>query len=96
MSSPAKPEALPEGRKLLGATFVNVVSFDARGSVAIGSNGVESMEPARLEVNGDWVGIDKGQRADGIGIRRRVGQPRPRIVRSFVPWANITDLSYGE
>ena len=97
MSNPASASAtLPEGRKLHALTFREVVSFDSRASVAIGAHGVLSIEPAVIVSGGDWVGTDKAQRADGFGIRRKVGQPRERIVRSFVPWANIADVSYGE
>jgi hypothetical protein len=87
---------LPEQHKLASVTFVNSVSFGGRNSFAIGTN-CESIVPAQLQPDGDWAGIDKGQRPDGLGIRVRVvaGNER-RIRRFFVPFTNISDMGYSE
>lgn len=91
-----KPEALPEGRKLQSVTFVNAVSFGGRNSFAVGTN-CESIVPATLQPDGDWSCIDKGQAPHGLGIRVRVvsGNER-RVRRYFVPFANVSDVGYGE
>jgi hypothetical protein len=89
-------EELSEGRKLHAVTFVNAVSFGARQSLAVGIN-CESIQPATLKPDGDWMAIDKGQRADGLGIRvRDVSGNNRRIRRYFVAWSNVTDIGYGE
>lgn len=89
------PPPLPEGRKLASVTFNKAVSFAANMSVAVGVTCL-SIQPARLEADGDCVVIEKGQRADGVLIRQSKGHPRPRVQRMFVPWSNIADLGYGE
>ena len=69
-----------------------------RSSVQIGRN-VDSIIPARMEGDGSAVGIDKGQRADGIVIRMRRHDRvtgKRYVSQEFVPWANIRSLTYGE
>jgi hypothetical protein len=85
--------------RLVSATFVHSVAFGGESqSVQIGRN-VDSLVPGILSADGSAVGIEKGQRADGIILRQRYYDRvtgRRMIRQDFVPWANIRSLSYGE
>lgn len=77
-------------------TFINSVGHQAHKSLAVGST-CDSIVPAQLLPDCDWVACDKGQRADGLGIVRSVRDGvKSRAVRFFVPFANVADLSYQE
>lgn len=84
-----------EARRLTGVAFVDAVGFGVHKSFAIGQS-CESIVPAALLPDGDWAGVDKGQQAVGIGIRRveSFGTER-RVSRYFVPFANVAELVYG-
>lgn len=86
-----------EPKGIQAAHFVNSVPFiDERQSCSIGLN-CDSILPARLEVDGSAVVIDKGQRADGLVIRRKFhnrGLNTRSIAQVFVPWANIRGVQY--
>lgn len=93
MTNPTKDET---PHKLVAAYFVNVVqSMASAQHVAVGTS-CKSIVPAVVQSDGDWAAIDKGQRPDGIGITREltVGTQR-KVVRTFVPWVNVSDLAYG-
>lgn len=90
-------DKLPEGRKLKSAVFVEAIASGTLSSVAVGAKEVLDFVPAVLLPDGDWVGADKGQRPDGIGVRQRMfGAGKPYVQRYFVPWANVSSLMYGE
>ncbi len=93
-----KSEPKLHGR-LTGAVFINSIAFAGQASsVAIGRN-CDSIVPARLEADGMPVTIDKGQRADGLLIRRRAqnrATNKSFVEQTFVPWANVGETQYGE
>lgn len=93
-----EPEFKPLTR-LNTAYFVDSVSFGGDVlSVSIGRN-VDVIAPARLERDGTIVFVEANQRADGILLRRRHHDlnTHARVMQqTFVPWANIRSLAYGE
>lgn len=91
MSDPKPAEA----RRLIAVTFVDAVGFGVHKSFSVGQS-CESIQPAMLLPDGDWAAVDKGQHAVGVGVRRleAFGAER-KVVRFFVPWANVAELAYG-
>lgn len=90
-------EKLPEGHKLKTVTFRQAVSNGRYTSVTLGERGMVEIALAQLMPDKDWVAIDKGMRVDGIGIREKVfDKGANRIRRSFVPFVNVDELTYGE
>lgn len=83
---------------LTGATFDRAIPFAGTcESVQLGRN-CDSIVPARLEPDGTTVAIDRGQRADGVRLRRKVDNLQTResfMDQVFVPWANVIGLQYG-
>jgi hypothetical protein len=52
-----------------------------------------------MEADGSAVGIDKGQRADGIVVKMRRHDRvtgKRYVSQEFIPWANVRSLTYGE
>jgi hypothetical protein len=85
--------------RISGVVFVNSIPMGGESqSVQIGRN-VHSITPARIEADGTAVAIDKGQRADGLLLKkfthnRMNGQKY--IEQEFTPWANVRGVQYGE
>ena len=51
-----------------------------------------------MEADGSLVSVEKGQRADGLMIRKRVHHLTTHAkttAQTFVPWANIVSVDYG-
>ena len=94
----SKPdEKLPEGHRLRTVAFRQAVSNGRYTSATVGERGMVELVPAQLTPDGNWMAIDKGQRVDGIGIREKVFEKGSnRIRRSFVPFVNVDELTYGE
>lgn len=70
-------------------------------SGAAPSNSVDDIFPALVGPNGDIsLASDKTSRpTDGIVLRKRIhdlNTGRRIIKQTFVPWANIRSISYGE
>ena len=82
--------------KRIIATFHNTIGHGAFKSMATGQT-CDSIVPASLTPDGEWMACDKGQRADGVGIvRTAVSGTRKTVHRYFVPFSNLADLSYAE
>lgn len=81
--------------KLVGATFKEAVAFGGTSTSVSLQRNCDALYPARLEADGSPVAIDKGQRADGLVLRRKAAPPRLEQM-AFVPWANVSELQYGE
>lgn len=73
----------PLRTKLVGAVFVNSVSFAGE------------VQSVTLKRNCDSIEIADDM--PGIYLRRVQGTPPKRYVaQSFVPWTNVKELLYGE
>lgn len=85
--------------RLTAAFFVNSVVFDGeKQSVSVGLT-VDSIQPARLEGDGQAVAVAANQRADGLLLKRKVHNlnTHARVVsQTFVPFANVRSLQYGD
>lgn len=92
----SKPKLLPETRKLDALFFVAPAMHDARYSVSLSAKDCLSITPAMIAPDGEAVPIEKGQRADGFLVRRKMGQPREMVKRFFIHWGNIADVRYSE
>lgn len=92
----AKPQKLPETRRINGLDFCNATFVDARMSVSIGDRTCLSITPVIMLPDGDLVGIEKGQTPVGMLVRRRMTAPHEHIARHFIPWVNIARVSYAE
>ena len=99
MAAAAPADEYKPQTKLVSCTFVNSVAFGGESqSVQVGRN-VDSITPARMEGDGVPVGVDKGQRADGVLLRMKRHDRvtgRKYVAMDFVPWSNIRSLSYGD
>lgn len=91
-------DKIAEGRRLQAVSFVETITLvDERSSVAVASHGVLSIQPAVMLPDGSWQACDKGQRSDGVAVRRKRGTSGHEvIVSAFVPWANVRSVSFGE
>lgn len=90
-------DKLPEARKLKYVVLHQAIDSGNLASLAVGAKDILELVPAQLQADGDWFAIDKGQRADGIGVRqKKFGGGKPFIQRRFIPWANVVELGYGE
>lgn len=97
MNEPKKPPKTHE--KLIGLRLVNSTSFAGETeSLTIGRN-VDSIIPARMETDCRAVAIDKSQRADGFLVRRlvpAVSGREPHVAQTFICFANIREVQFGE
>ncbi len=100
MSTPETKKSLKQRTRLSGFAVVESITFGGQElvSVTIGRN-TDTIEPARLEPDGAAVVIDKGQRADGVLLRKKctnLGTREEYLDQYFVPFANIRGFSFGE
>ncbi len=104
MTETKTAEPKPQTR-LIAVSFVHSVSFAGESmSVRIQSeagprgqaNIVDGICPARLEADGSPVAIDKGQLATGVLLRKKSLNGGAQVRQSFVPFANVKELQYGE
>lgn len=93
-----EPEAIRHN-KLVAVHFLQSVAFAGQSfSVRIPAT-ADSIVPAVIQLDGTPTAIDKGQRSDGLLIRKRShdGQKNQWTVKqTFVTWANVGELVYAE
>lgn len=94
----SEPEKLPESHKLRSVLLRQAVASGTRSSLTVGDKDILSLQPAALGPDGDWYAVDKGQRADGIGVRakQRSAVGSFSVRRSLIPWSNIDEIGYGD
>lgn len=85
--------------RLIGAAFVESVSFAGETTSVRVPGNCDGIAPARLEPDGAMAIIAAGQRADGVKVWRKVQDRvtgQKYVEQHFIPWSNIRGLSYGE
>lgn len=99
MSDPKKPDPITH-RKIASVFFRESVNFahEEHNSLQVGKR-VDIVQPARLQADGSPVAIKDNERADGLLLTKsmpgRDNKP-PYVAQSFVPWASVKNVLYGE
>ncbi len=93
---PKAPEKLAEGHKLKTLIFRTAIGNGTHSSATVGDRGILEITPARLEFDGDWSAIDKGQTPLGFGIReQKFKDGKSYVLRHFVPFINVDSVMYS-
>lgn len=92
----AKPKKLPEARRINGICFVHPTFASARSAVSISDKSCLSITPVTMGPDGECSPIKEGQAPVGFLVRRMMTNPHPHVARDFIPWANITNVTYSE
>ncbi len=99
MSDKPKEPDFKSHQRLIAASFVNSIPFAGETSGVQIPRNCDSIVPARLDCDGSAIAIDKGQRADGLLVRRKVHDRTTNtryVDQVFVPFANVRGLQFGE
>jgi hypothetical protein len=90
-------------QRLVGVHFVSSVPMGGESMSMYlrkdGSGTADAIVPARLERDGQCVGVESNQRADGLRITKKIHDRinnRYFVAQCFVPFQNCKALLYSE